>query len=91
MRNYRKRIDSLKSIEVFCYSLCIHLLAEEALATIAAKATLIDLFGDEQFWLLEGTERDKRIRRQAISRSIELAAQQNSRHSIGNNKGSATT
>ncbi|MCD9021303.1 hypothetical protein [Cohnella silvisoli] len=91
MSDYRKRIDGLKSIEVFCYSLCIHLLAEEALATVAAKATLLDLYDDEQFWLLEGTERDKRIRRQAISRSIELAAQQRFRDRFGKQKGSAAT
>ncbi|BBI33102.1 hypothetical protein [Cohnella abietis] len=72
MNEYRKRINSLKSVEVLCYSLCIHLLVEEALATDAAKAALLDLYTDDQFWKLEGTERDGRVRKKAIYRSMEL-------------------
>lgn len=74
MIDYRKRVDSLKTIEVLCYSLCIHLLAEEVLAANAAKAALLDLFGDEQFWKLEGSEREQRVRKQAIRRSLECLA-----------------
>jgi hypothetical protein len=86
MNDYWKRIDYLKSVEVLCYSLCIHLLTEEILATQAAKATLLDLFSDEQFWLLESSDRDKRIQRQAITRSIELAVQPNFRKQKGSAK-----
>jgi hypothetical protein len=89
MNDYRKRIDYLKSVEVLCYSLCIHLLTEEILAIQAAKATLLDLFSDEKFWLLGSSERDKRIRRQAISRSIELSIQSKPHDSFRMQEGSS--
>lgn len=72
MIEYKNRIANLKVFEVLCYSLCIHILVEEALAINATKAVLLDLFKDEQFWLLEGKERDKRARRLAIARSMEV-------------------
>jgi hypothetical protein len=65
------RIAILKSVEVLCYSLCVHLLVEEQLSTEAAKATLLDLYQDERFWLLDSTDREKRVRSRAISKSIE--------------------
>ncbi|WP_239613994.1 hypothetical protein [Cohnella mopanensis] len=74
MIDYRNRIDRLKAVEVLCYSLCIHLLTEELLAVHAAKAALLDLYKDEQFWLLEDSERDQRVRKQAIRRSLECLA-----------------
>lgn len=72
MREYRNRVESLKAVEVFCYSLCVHLLTEEILAIKAAKTVLLDLFADERFWELEGEERDRRVRKQAIARSMEI-------------------
>ncbi|TVY04483.1 hypothetical protein [Cohnella terricola] len=72
MNDYAKRVSALKSFEVLCYSLCIHLLTEEVLAVHAAQAALLDLFADEQFWRLEDDERTKRVRRRAIARSMEL-------------------
>jgi hypothetical protein len=75
------RIVILKSVEVLCYSLCVHLLVEEQLSAEAAKAALLDLYQDERFWLLDGMERDKRVRSKAITRSIEF---------MRNQKGSAT-
>jgi hypothetical protein len=71
MSDNKNRIDMLRSVEVLCYSLCIHLLLEEKMAIIAAKAALLDLYEDEQFWSLEGTELDMRVRSRAISRSLE--------------------
>jgi hypothetical protein len=72
MKEYRNRVESLKAVEVFCYSLCVHLLSEEVLAMNAAKTVLLDLFADERFWVLEGEERDRRVRKQAIARSMEI-------------------
>lgn len=72
MKEYRKRVESLKAVEVFCYSLCVHLLTEELLAMNAAKTVLLDLFADERFWELQGEWRDRRVRKQAISRSMEI-------------------
>jgi hypothetical protein len=66
------RIDILKSVEVLCYSFCIHLLIEEQLAITAAKASLLDLYGDDEFWRLEGKARENRVRSSAITRSIEI-------------------
>lgn len=79
MSDYRNRLDRLKAVEVLCYSLCIHLLTEEVLAITAAKAALIDLFADEQFWSLDGAERDKRVRKKAIARAMELLVNRRNR------------
>ncbi|MBO9596302.1 MAG: hypothetical protein J7559_00540 [Cohnella sp.] len=76
MSEYTRRIKSLQAVEVLCYSLCVHLLVEEALAINAAKTALMDLFKDDQFWELEGEERDKRVRKHAIARSMELLVRQ---------------
>lgn len=76
MNEYRNRVKSLQDVEVFCYSLCIHLLVEEVLAVRAAKTALMDLFEDDQFWRLEGKERDKRVRNRAIARSLEILSPQ---------------
>ncbi len=37
---------------------------------------MFDLYEDEQFWLLEGSERDNRVRRKAIARSIKVIGEQ---------------
>jgi hypothetical protein len=71
MSDSKDRINMLRSEEVLCYSLCFHLLLEEKMAIIAAKKVLLDLYEDQQFWSLEGTERDLRVRCRAISRSLE--------------------
>jgi len=71
MSIYRNRVEYLKSVEIHCYSLCVHLLIEETIAIHAAKAVLMDLYCDEQFWELEGNARDIHVRRTAIAHSIQ--------------------
>jgi hypothetical protein len=82
MSDSKNRIDVLRSVEVLCYSLCFHLLLEEKIAIIAAKEVLLDLFEDEQFWSLKGTERDMRVRSKAISRSIETMGKRQAKKSF---------
>jgi len=71
MKNYANRVESLRSVEVLCYSLCIHLLTEEALAWNAARLALLDLFQDKQFWLLDPEEKNRLVRKRAIARAME--------------------
>jgi uncharacterized radical SAM superfamily protein len=74
MSDYKNRIDRLKSLEVLCYSFCIHLLTEERLALSAAKLALLDLFQDEQLWVLDNKERVKRVRQRSVARALEQLA-----------------
>lgn len=71
MNRFEHQVDVLKSVEGFCYSVCVHLLNEEAIAVKAAKAALLDLYRDKQFWTLQESEREKAVRRKAVSRSVE--------------------
>jgi hypothetical protein len=71
MIDYDKRIEELRSVEVYCYSLCVHLLKEEPIAAGAAKSVLIELYEDEQFWSLQGEERQIRVRDKTISKSVQ--------------------
>ncbi|KIL34306.1 hypothetical protein SD71_19840 [Cohnella kolymensis] len=71
MNRFEQQVDVLKSVEGFCYSVCVHLLNEEAIAAKAAKAALLDLYRDKQFWTLEASEREKAVQRKAVSRAVE--------------------
>jgi len=70
--DYRSRVEALKSVEAFCYTLCVHLLTEERLATAAAKLALIDLFQDDSFLQAQGEERLIRVRKKTVARALEL-------------------
>ncbi|MFC7147380.1 hypothetical protein ACFQMJ_02435 [Cohnella cellulosilytica] len=67
-------METLRAVEVHCYSLCIHILVEEALAWNACRLTLIDLFQDKRFGSLDESEQNRLVRMKAIARSMELAA-----------------
>jgi hypothetical protein len=71
MSRFEHQVDVLKSVEGFCYSVCVHLLSEETTAAKAAKAALLDLYKDKQFWTLQASEREKAARRKAVSRAVE--------------------
>jgi hypothetical protein len=47
------------------------LLTEERLALSAAKLALLDLFQDEQLWVLDNKERVKRVRQRSVARALE--------------------
>lgn len=71
MNNFNHQIHVLKSVEGFCYSVCVHLLTEQKTAEKAAKAALLDLYKDKQFWTLHESERAKVVRRKAVFRAFE--------------------
>jgi|GEM_PF-4507912 len=73
MREYYNRIEALRSVESFCYSLCIHILVEEALAWNAARSALLDLYQDELFWQSDQEGRKRIVRKKAVARALELA------------------
>ncbi len=74
MKDYGNRVESLRSVEVLCYSLCVHILVEEALAWNASRLALIDLFQDENFGSLDEQAQYRLVRKKAIARAMELAA-----------------
>ncbi|OXS52421.1 hypothetical protein B1A99_34240 [Cohnella sp. CIP 111063] len=73
MKEYNNRLESLRSVESFCYSLCIHILVEEALAWNAARLALLDLYQDELFWQSDQEERKRIVRKKAVARALEQA------------------
>jgi len=68
---FDRRVRTLKSVEVLCYSICYHLLREELAAAQAAREALVELYRDERFWLLPAQDRDNAIRKIALHRSFE--------------------
>ncbi|WP_372629241.1 hypothetical protein [Cohnella sp.] len=82
MKEYDNRIESLRSVESFCYSLCIHILVEEVLAWNAARLALLDLYQDELFWQADQEGRKRIVRKRAVARALELAISSEARKRV---------
>jgi hypothetical protein len=63
MLDFHKKVEILRGYESLCYTVCVTLILDEQAACKMAEQMLCQLFGDNEFWLLQETERPSYILR----------------------------
>ncbi|OBZ17021.1 hypothetical protein A7975_03770 [Bacillus sp. FJAT-26390] len=63
MLDFQKKVEILRGYESLCYTVCVTLLIDEQAACKMAEETLCQLFSDQDFWLMNETERPSYILR----------------------------
>ncbi len=77
--NAAERAEQLRAYETFCYRICFYLLGTHEQAEEAALLCLDQTAREESFFRMEPSEREQRIKRNAVSCSLRLKGEQSRR------------